>query len=78
VGEELSDKVVDGLAGLDKEDDTAGRLELGAEVLDRLGTDNVGALGLVGEEVVNLRDGTEYVLAVVFMRPSRNCGHRRN
>jgi hypothetical protein len=43
VGLELGDKVVDGLAGLDEEDDSPGRLELGAELLDGVGADNVGA-----------------------------------
>lgn len=43
VGEELSNEVVDGLAGLDKKDDTAGALELGAELLNRVGANDVGA-----------------------------------
>lgn len=43
VGLELRNKVVDGFAGLDEEDDTAGRLELGAELLDRVGTNDVGS-----------------------------------
>jgi hypothetical protein len=43
VGLELGDEVVDGLAGLDEEDDTTGRLELGAELLDRVGANDVGA-----------------------------------
>ena len=40
VGEESLDEVIDGLAGHDEEHDAAGRLELGAEVLDGLGSDD--------------------------------------
>jgi hypothetical protein len=40
---ELGDKVVDGLTGLDEEDDLSGGLELLAELLDRVSTDDVGA-----------------------------------
>ena len=46
---ELADEVVDGLAGLDEEDDSPGSLELGAELLDRVGTDNVGSCEGKGE-----------------------------
>lgn len=42
---ELADKVVNGLAGLDEENDTTGSFELFAELLDRVGADNVGACG---------------------------------
>ena len=42
-GDELLDEVVDGRAGLDEEDDLARALELLAELLNRPGTDNVGA-----------------------------------
>ena len=58
VGLELSDEVIDGLTGLDKEDDSSRGLELGAELLDGVGTDNVGSLGLVLEEVVDLGGGS--------------------
>lgn len=40
---ELSDKVIDSLTGLDEEDDSPWGLELGAELLDGVGTDNVGS-----------------------------------
>ena len=40
---ELGNEVVDGLTGLDEEDDAAGTLELGAELLDGVGADDVGA-----------------------------------
>ena len=69
---ELSNEVVDGLTGLDEEDDSSGSLEVGAELLDRLGADDVGAceldgfaaqsarltLSLVLEEVVDLGGGS--------------------
>jgi hypothetical protein len=51
---ELLDEAVDGVSGLDEEDDLAGRLELLAELLDRVRADNRLALGLVLEEVVDL------------------------
>ena len=40
---ELTDEVVDSLTGLDEEDDSPWGLELGAELLDGVGTDNVGS-----------------------------------
>lgn len=40
---ELADEVIDGLTGLDEKDDSSRSLELGAELLDRVGTDNVGS-----------------------------------
>ena len=43
VGLELTDKVVDGLSGLDEEDDSSRGLELGTELFNRVGTDNVGS-----------------------------------
>jgi hypothetical protein len=43
VGLELSDEVVDGLSSLDKEDDFTGSSELLAELLDRVGANNVGS-----------------------------------
>ena len=54
VRDELLDKVVDGLAGLDEENDLARSLELLAEVLDGVGANDVGSLCLVLEEVVDL------------------------
>jgi hypothetical protein len=55
---ELSNKVVDGLTGLDEEDDSPGSLELRAELLNRVSADNVGSLGLVFKEVVDLGGGS--------------------
>jgi hypothetical protein len=43
VGLELADEVVHGLTGLDEEDDSPWGLELGAQLLDGVGADNVGA-----------------------------------
>jgi hypothetical protein len=40
---ELTDKVVNGLTGLDEENDSPGLGELAAELLDRVGTNNVGS-----------------------------------
>ncbi len=41
-GGELGDELVDGGAGLDEEDDLAGALELGSELLDGVGADDLG------------------------------------
>jgi hypothetical protein len=40
---ELTDEVVNGLTGLDEEDDSPGLGELGAELLDGVGTNDVGS-----------------------------------
>ena len=40
---ELSDKVVNSLTGLDEKNDSPGCSELAAELLDGVGTDNVGS-----------------------------------
>lgn len=56
VGLELGDKVVDRLPGLYEEDDLPRALELLAEVLDRVGPDDVGSLCLVVHKVVDLAD----------------------
>jgi hypothetical protein len=40
---ELLNKGVDGLSGLDEEDDLSRSLELGAELLNRVSSDDVGA-----------------------------------
>ena len=56
VQEELNE-VVDGLAGHDEHHHTAGLLELGAELLDGVSTNDRLALGLVLEEAVDLGDG---------------------
>lgn len=40
---ELVDEVINGLTGLDEEDDSAGSLEALAELLNRVGADDVGA-----------------------------------
>lgn len=55
---ELSNEVVDGLTGLDEEDDSPRPLELSAELLNGVGANDVGALSLVRKEVVNLGDGS--------------------
>lgn len=57
-GQQGLDPVVDGLASLDEEHDTAGLLELGDELLVRVGTDDRLALGLVLQEFVDLGDGS--------------------
>jgi len=56
--QDLGNEVVDGLAGLDEHHDLAGTLQLLAELLDRVSANDLGALGLVGQEVVNLGDGS--------------------
>lgn len=56
-GKESLNPVVNGLAGLDEEHDTAGALQLGDELLDRVGSDDRLALGLVVEESVDLGHG---------------------
>ena len=43
VRNELLDESVNGRPSLDEEDDLAGTLELGAELLDRPGADDLGA-----------------------------------
>ena len=43
VRDELLNESIDGGTGLDEEDDLAGTLELGAELLDRVGTLDLGA-----------------------------------
>lgn len=58
VGDKLVNKVVDSLSSLDEKDHTARLLELGAELLNRVSTNDIGALGLVLEEVVDLGGGT--------------------
>ena len=52
------DEVIDGLAGHDKEHDTTGALELGAELLDGVSTDN----GLACPIVSNLARGMDRVI----------------
>jgi hypothetical protein len=44
-GEERLDEVIDGLAGHDEEHNATGALELGAELLDGVSTDNGLAYG---------------------------------
>ncbi len=55
--EEVLDEFVDGLAGLDHEHDAAGLLEQGGHFLEGVRADDLGAFGLVGEEIVHLGDG---------------------
>ena len=57
VREELFDEFIDRLAGLDEEHHAAGALEVRDHFRDGAGADDPGALGLVGEELVNLFDG---------------------
>jgi len=57
-GQDLGNEVVDGRAGLDQHHDLARALQLLAELLDRVSANNLGALGFVGQEVVNLGDGS--------------------
>ena len=56
VRQDLLDEVVDGLAGLDQQHHAARLLEAPHQLLDRLRADDLGALGLVGKEVVDLGD----------------------
>jgi hypothetical protein len=51
------DHLVDGVAGLDHEHDAAGALEQAGELLDGVRADDLGSLGFVGDEVVDLGDG---------------------
>lgn len=44
VGLELTDEVVNGLTGLDEENDSPGLGKLAAKLLNGVGTDNVGSL----------------------------------
>ena len=55
---ERLNEIIDGFTSLDEKDDLARSLELLAEILDGLGSDDVGALGLVLHEVVDLADGS--------------------
>jgi hypothetical protein len=58
VGLELRNKVVNSVTGLDEQNDAAGSLEVGNELLNGVGTNNGLALGLVLEEVINLGNGS--------------------
>lgn len=57
-GQEALDPLVDRVAGLDEQHDTAGRLELADKLLDGVGANNRLALGLVVKEAVDLGDGS--------------------
>ena len=57
VRSQLLDKAVHRLARFHQQHDPAGFLELGDQLLDRLGSLHLGALGLFGQEVVHLGDG---------------------
>lgn len=57
-GQKGLNPVVNSLASLDKEHDTAGLLELGDELFGGVGAHNGLALGLVGKEAVHLGDGS--------------------
>ena len=56
-GEQGLDPIIDSLARLDKKHDAAGLLQLRDELLGRVGADDGLALGLVGEESIDLGDG---------------------
>ena len=58
VGLELSNEVVNSITGLDEQNDTAGSLEVGNELLNGVSANDGLALGLVLEEVVNLGNGS--------------------
>ena len=58
VQKELNE-VVNGLAGHDQEHHAAGLLELGAELLDGVSTNDGLALGLILQEAVNLGDAAD-------------------
>jgi len=51
---ELIDECVDGRSSLDEEDDLARRLELFAELLDRMCALDVGAYGILNENICDL------------------------
>ena len=53
----MVDHLVDCVAGLDHEHDAARALEQGGEFLDGVGADDLGSLGFVGDEVVDLGHG---------------------
>jgi hypothetical protein len=57
IGQDVVDGLVDGVAGFDHEHDAAGALEERCELLGGVGADDVGALGFVGEEVVDFGGG---------------------
>lgn len=58
VGQESVNPLIDGLASLDEEHDAAGRLEAVDELLVAVSANNGLALGLVGQEGVDLGDGS--------------------
>ena len=56
-GQDVVDHLVDGVAGLDHEHDAAGALEQAGKLFDGVRADDLGALGFVGDEVIDLGDG---------------------
>ena len=58
VGLELRNEVVNSITGLDEQNNTAGSLEVGNELLNGVSANDGLALGLVLEEVVNLGNGS--------------------
>ncbi len=56
-GQDVVDHLVDGVAGLDHEHDAAGRLSRLASSSMECAPTTCGALGFVGDEVVDLGDG---------------------
>ena len=53
----MLDELIHSAAGLDHEHDAAWLFEKPGHLLQRVGAENLRALGLVGEEVVHLRGG---------------------
>ena len=51
----LIDRLVDDVAGLHHDHHAARRLQVRAHLLDRVATDHLGALRLIGEKLIDLR-----------------------
>ena len=72
VRDDLSDGLVDDIAGFDHDHDAARGLERGAELLDGVGADDLGALGLVGQKLVDLGGGAvedgDFIAVVVHVQ----------
>lgn len=58
VTDQFVDEVVHRLSSLDQQDDSPGLLQFGHHVFQRLGSDHLGALGLVLQKVVHLGHGS--------------------
>ncbi len=53
-GQDVVDHLVDGVAGLDHEHDAARAFEQAGELFDGVRADDLGSLGFIGDEVVDL------------------------